>query len=353
MLLGKENYSIKRLGYPLVITCAFLFIIAACSSINYVSKSNEVNEILFVGHDDGDLDIYLSNLATNETSKLTQNNRDDIHPSWSPDGTKIVYASSEHGAYEIYIMNADGSNKQRITDNEYTDSMPVWSPDGKSIVYYSSGEKNEQFNQYFLAEQREILLISSTKGLSDPSFSPDGKNFVYIENEGKKQIIKGLDISTSNLQVYADDFSVLSYAWSPDSQSIAISGRVERKTNLYLLTLDNKSVKQLTFTKWNDSSPVWMPNGKSLLFFSARDHRDRAQLYQLLLSENSVPKKLSDSGLEEMHATISADGKSVGYVRFENRAFHTYVMNLHTKETMKVARDTGRTHLAPSFKPPS
>jgi len=353
MFLGEDNYNIKRLVYTLVITCVFLFIIAACSSIQHVSKNDEINEILFVGHHDGDLDIYLSNLTTNKTSKLTQNNRDDIHPTWSPDGNKIAYASSEHGAYEIYIMNADGSNKQRITANDYTDSMPVWAPDSQSIVFYSSNENSEQLTQYFLAEQKEKLLVSSTKGLSEPSISPNGKQLLYIENEGKKQTIKALDIQHNTTQAYTADLNVISYSWSPDSKFIALSGRINRETNLYLLTVADKHIKQLTFTKWNDSAPIWMPSGEGLLFFSARDQRDRAQLYQLLLNENSVPQKLSDSGLEEMHATISADGKSVGYVRFENRAFHTYVMNLQTKETIKVASDTGRTHLAPRFKPSS
>jgi len=37
-------------------------------------------------------------------TNLTNNADPDMHPSWSPDGTKIAFETSRDGNYEIYGM---------------------------------------------------------------------------------------------------------------------------------------------------------------------------------------------------------------------------------------------------------
>ena len=62
----------------------------------------------------------------------------------SPDGTKIAFTSTRDGGgdlfgREIYVMDADGSNPTRLTDNDRVDVEPNWSPDGSKIVFMSFG----------------------------------------------------------------------------------------------------------------------------------------------------------------------------------------------------------------------
>ena len=54
--------------------------------------------------------------GSNQT-RLTNNAANDVHPSFSGDGSKIVFDSDRDGNYEIYVMNADGSNQTRLTNN--------------------------------------------------------------------------------------------------------------------------------------------------------------------------------------------------------------------------------------------
>ena len=64
---------------------------------------------------------------------LTNNDRFDESPSWSPDSKRIAFV----GNGKIYVMDADGGNQQRLTENRTNDLFPSWSPDSKRIVFES------------------------------------------------------------------------------------------------------------------------------------------------------------------------------------------------------------------------
>ena len=71
---------------------------------------------------------------------LTNNDRRDEDPSWSPDGKRITFASFENEMprnRDIYVMDADGDNQRNLTNHRDRDWNPVWSPDGKRIAFVS------------------------------------------------------------------------------------------------------------------------------------------------------------------------------------------------------------------------
>ena len=77
------------------------------------------------------------------TQLTTASDCNDIHPAWSPDGTKIFFASDRgvsNGAqnYDIWMMNADGSNPKQLTTNGSRDDHPIVSSDGKTIFFRSN-----------------------------------------------------------------------------------------------------------------------------------------------------------------------------------------------------------------------
>ena len=51
----------------------------------------------------------------------------DVHPSWSPDGSKIAFQSDRDGRDQIYVMNADGTGQTSLSDNTAFDEEPAYS----------------------------------------------------------------------------------------------------------------------------------------------------------------------------------------------------------------------------------
>ncbi|HOJ99246.1 MAG TPA: hypothetical protein PLW34_06775 [Termitinemataceae bacterium] len=102
----------------------------------YPKWSPNINEykIVFVSNRDGsdNSNIYLWSSTNTIPQRLTDNSREDKQPSWSPDGTRLVYVCMTDDVPtkgQIFVMNADGNNKTRlITNANLACAYPQWQP---------------------------------------------------------------------------------------------------------------------------------------------------------------------------------------------------------------------------------
>ena len=71
--------------------------------------------------------------------RLTLDDFDEGHPSWTPVGTKIAFATVRWDLknVEIYVMDADGNDPINLTNHNWQDVRPSWSPDGRKIAFES------------------------------------------------------------------------------------------------------------------------------------------------------------------------------------------------------------------------
>jgi hypothetical protein len=106
------------------------------------SQSSSPNGKKIVYQKSSNLDkIFIYDLTTNESSKLTDGN----YASWRPDGLKISYYGQD-GNY--YLINADGSEKELFILNKpihkfkligakigYISGELLWSPEGQYVYY--------------------------------------------------------------------------------------------------------------------------------------------------------------------------------------------------------------------------
>jgi TolB protein len=91
--------------------------------------SPDGKQIVFSGLDeDGESDLFIIQVETNEIRRLTHSPGLKWAPSWSPDGRKIVFVADPNDNRDIYLINSDGSGLIRLTTHPGEDYQPAWSP---------------------------------------------------------------------------------------------------------------------------------------------------------------------------------------------------------------------------------
>jgi len=61
-----------------------------------------------------------------KVTQLTDNDRDDFAPAWSPDGRHIAFTSDHSGNCEVWVVNADGTGLARLTEHPIDDFGPSY-----------------------------------------------------------------------------------------------------------------------------------------------------------------------------------------------------------------------------------
>jgi len=166
----------------------------------------------------GNPDIYLLDLSSRETTRLTRSIGFDVDPNFSPDGSKIAFVSSRAGKPMVYTMStANPTDVKRITYAGQYNATPNWSPDGKKIVF--AGWIDKHFDIFTVtADGSKIDRYSKDDGNNeDPSFSPDGSMIAFSSNRSGKE------------------------------------------KAIYIMNADGTNVRRLTFSLGNCSGSKWSP----------------------------------------------------------------------------------------------
>lgn len=73
------------------------------------------------------LSLYLVEVSTGQKRRLiSDGQRGDVNPFWSPDGKYIAFISVRSGQLGLWTANIDGSNLRQLPTNNARISIPIW-----------------------------------------------------------------------------------------------------------------------------------------------------------------------------------------------------------------------------------
>jgi len=151
-----------------------------------LSISPSGDQIATLGRSFGSTDIWLINLETGDSERLTFNPSEDETPVWSPDGKSISYTSAMTGTRrQLLVINLDSERDPHLISTWPRHiHFSSWSPDSKWIAAYDFTPTNGTDIYAISTNSDETITIASSQANeSGGQFSPDGRWLAYTSNE--------------------------------------------------------------------------------------------------------------------------------------------------------------------------
>lgn len=202
----------------------------------------------------------------------------------SPDGRYISFVNWNVPCLAIYDLNTGKSTDIVSTTGTWEEGnsiwaeSSIWSPDGKKLAYVWYGKDKVSIRIVGIdSSEPEIILADENAEYSHPcSWSSDAKHILAVLCHGEKgheivlvsvkdhsvKSLKKLEGGSHPLISLSPDNKTVAYSFTPDLNS--------SQTDIYLLNIENGTEKILIDHPGTDFNPLWMPDGKNIIFFSDR-----------------------------------------------------------------------------------
>jgi Tol biopolymer transport system component len=218
----------------------------------YASLSPDGDTIYFVSRQEGTFDIYSMNVRGKGIKRLTKGIGALYAPELSPNGNRIVFTNNGNG---IWVMRTDGKNAHAISHKDDID--PTWSPDGMRIAFASSRNGSRQL--YVMdsdgSEVDQLTDLNNMGGRS--SWSPDGTKIAFYRGPEGDHNIYIVDVNTKEVTRLTSGGDNLGPSWSPDGNWIAFTSFRDGNNEIYIIHPDGKGLTRLTDSPTSDWQPRW------------------------------------------------------------------------------------------------
>jgi Tol biopolymer transport system component len=266
-------------------------------------------------------ELWALNVASGEKRRLTRGGPlDAVQPSFSPHGHRIAFWGLRTGGQrDLWTVSRSGgeSSVVSVTDDADLDWNPVWAPDGR-FLYFASDRGGTMGLWRVAIDEASGRASGAPQPLSVPF---PVACYVSVTRDGRKLLVAGA-AGTDSIEriafdpaqartlgaaevVFASSLRLFSLGVSADGERIALSSG-GRREDLYTLQRDGTGLRQLTNDAFKDRSPVFLPGGERLLFYSTRSGQYEA--WSVRLDGSGLTQLTRTLGTEITNPSLSPDG---------------------------------------------
>lgn len=300
--------------------------------------------------------LFLGSYAFSQDAEKPAFSRMDVFalqwaddPQISPDGTQIVYERNsmdimkDRRTSRLWLMNADGSGAVKLSGNDVSESSARWSPDGTKIAYISATEEQgAEIFMYWTATGKTARITQLERSPRGLSWSPDGSQLAFsmLVPEAEPTLVKppkkpeGADWAnhprvTTRVKHEADGSGYMEPGYY----------------QLFVVPAAGGTPRQVTSGPYQHrSTPVWMPNGASLLFSANRnndweyDYRN-SEIYAVNVQTGQTDPLTNRQG-PDYNPVVSPDGKQIAYLGYVDKVQTYQVAELTIMEPDGTGKQT-------------
>ena len=234
--------------------------------------------------------------------------------------TRIVYISEsgepKNRIKRLAIMDQDGANHQYLTDGKSLVLTPRFSPNKELITFFSyrnlsSGLKPSVY--LYELPTGKIDILGEFDGMSfAPRFSPNGKKLIMSLAENGSTNIFVMDLNSKKLKQLTRGRSIdTSPSYSPDGKKIVFNSDRSGGQHLYVMDSNGRNPKRISFGRGSYATPVWSPRGDYIAFTKSYGGR----FYIGLMRPNGSEERLIAEGYLAEGPTWAPGGRVLSFFR--------------------------------------
>ena len=251
---------------------------------------------------------------------ILSDSKNHFSPVFSPDGTKMAYLSSKEGKVQIYLQDLASGSTTRVTDVLMSPRGLSFSPDSKQLAFsmFTPSKAKPLFSLGF--KPKGAKWADNPQYIDKTSFQRDG---VGMNRPGNMHVYVVPTIGGTPRQITKGTHDYTgSIAWVKDGKQIIVSANTHEESefdvlnsDLFAIDVSTLAVTQLTNATGPERSPALSPNGKKVAFVGNEDNGKSNQLSQLYVMN------LDGSDIENLTAKLD---RSVGAITWADNSKGLY-----------------------------
>ena len=249
---------------------------------------------------------------------------------------------------EIYLLalshdlTPKGEPKQ-LTFRRQFSSWPAWFANGREIVF-STGAllgESELWRMPASGAGSPQALFTSTRG-ANPAISRQGNRLAYTqllsdENIWRLEVPGSAQKTTSPVNLISSTYQDTAPQYSPDGKRIVFVSARSGHPEIWVCGSDGSNALQLT-SLGVTGSPRWSPDGQRIIFDSTA--QGQFELYMIDASGGS-PRRMTSHPAEDAVASWSRDGHWIYFASNRTKEWQVWKMPAEGGDAVQVTKHGG------------
>jgi tricorn protease len=335
--------------------------------------SPDGKSLAFVSTRTGNGDIYVLDLTTGETRRVTWDDTRELIDGWSRDGEWIYFSSNsgeaDSGSADIWRIPAGGGTPMPVTSERMMyEYFAAPSPDGRSVAFVASGFANSQWwrkghshmdeSQIFTFDADHHYTAITADGAKElwPMWAPDAKRIFYVSDRSGSDNLWSTAAGSQPQKL--TNFTSGRVIWP----AIGLDGRAivfERDFGIWSFDTGSGKVAQVPINLIGSDSatPVehrritdhfsdfaLSPDGKKAVFVV------RGELFASATKDPGDALRVTNTAAVESQPVWSGDSRSIVYTSDRDGNTHLFRYDFATDKETQITSGAG-TDDTPRFSP--
>jgi dipeptidyl aminopeptidase/acylaminoacyl peptidase len=289
--------------------------------------------------------IYLVPAAGGAIQQLTDGAKQDEGPAWSPDGRTIAYVSNrEGGAKQVYLLDVGTKSSRKLTNLAGGAASIKWSPDGSAVVFTSDVHPDCGVDGACHKAKEDAAAKNPSKARIVDSLlykhwnawvEPTRTHIIWqpVNGAAARDLTPG-PFNAPHFSVGGgDEFEV-----SPDGKELVYSSNVDEKdqalstnSDVFIVPVAGGTAKRLTTRRGADTAPKYSPDGKWIAWRSQERAGYEADIWELWLYNRATgaTTRIAQPFVNDIDSvTWAPDSRTMYVTAPENGTSAVYEMTL-------------------------